>query len=263
LCQVLERPSLQRETEDWLFEFATSQFESKPSFLCLLDFVRFEYRTKPAIDAFIMWTLDHFGTFELTNSLWRAITRRLSATANNSLPSPRRYRKLRYSGTISPRDGFPLDGIIAHLARFYDGNVHERGVVNVSTSSAHSSGFDGRKAVEFDQQAYFQSGQPTNQWLCYDFKDRRIELTGYSIAAFPNYYLGSWVVEGSEDGSEWVALDERNNNDEANSGHPIATFTLDPGVPSRYIRLRQTGKAANDSDYLILFGFEVFGLITA
>jgi hypothetical protein len=160
------------------------------------------------------------------------------------------------------REGSQLDGIIAALTRSGGGNVHDQGIVDVSASSVYLK-FVARNAVDLDQKNYFQSENHPNQWLCYDFKDRRIRLTDYSIAAHTkNWFLRSWVVEGSEDGSTWTILDERSNNNDANSSHPIATFTVERNAEQewRFIRLRQTGKW-NNYDCLILFRFELFGLV--
>jgi hypothetical protein len=56
----------------------------------------------------------------------------------------------------------------------------------------------------------FASQDQPDQWLCCDFKDRRIELTNYCIAAkVDGFALRSWVVEGSEDGATWIVLDQR------------------------------------------------------
>jgi hypothetical protein len=241
----------------------------------LLEFVRFEYLTKCGIDKFIEWSFEHFEDFKITIPVWRAITTRLSGTAQVALPNSSRYPKSSLPQSSPPtkpsektfrvREGFPLDGIIAELTRRHGGNVHERGIVDVSSSSVHSSAscFAAQNAVDLDQKNFFESNSEPNQWLSYDFKNRRIEVTDYSIAAHTNgLFLRSLVVEGSEDGSSWTVLDERKDNSAANSKHPISTFSVDRRLKCRYIRLRQTGKCAANHDYLILIGFEVFGSIT-
>jgi hypothetical protein len=99
-----------------------------------------------------------------------------------------------------------------------------------------------------------------NQWLCYDFKDRKIEPTHYSIHAHSNnFYLRHWVLEGSLDGSKWDAVDQHMNDTTTNTEHPIGTFKISKSIAYQYIRLRQTGKNATGDDHLILFAFEIFG----
>jgi hypothetical protein len=258
LTQILGDESLTIESEDSLFEFVLSRLELNPSSATvLLEFVRFEFLTKSAIDKFVLWSFDHFHEMEITLSLWKAIAKRLSAQGNPSFPITSRYRNL-----FSLREGSPLDGIIAELTRAYGGNVHEREIVNVTASAVYSTNV-AQNAADLAEQNYFHSPDQANQWLCYDFKDRRVDLTDYSIAAHTNnHFLRSWVVEGSDDGSAWTVLDERKGNADANSNHPIATFPVTNRKMCRQVRLRQTANSAYNAQYLVLYGFEVFGLLT-
>jgi hypothetical protein len=258
LARILAHPSLILETEDLLYEFLSSHFDSNRAYLPLLEHVKFESLTQTAMTKFLSWTDNHFDRMELSHSLWQAIARRLAAqTADVAVRVPTRYATM-----FSPRSGCPLDGIIAHLTRVHGGNVHDRGIVSVSASSVYYSTVSARNVAELGQKNFFHSVHAPDQWVCYDFKDRRVQLTDYSIAAHTsNLFLRSWVVEGSDVGSAWVTLDERINNTDADAGRPIVTFPVNRTIPSRFIRLRQTGKCSHHNDYLILFGFEVFGSI--
>jgi hypothetical protein len=136
--------------------------------------------------------------------------------------------------------------------------VHDRGIVDISSSSTASS--HAKNAADLQSTSFFHSENAAGQWLCYDFKDRRVIPTHYSIHAHSsNYYLRSWVLEGSVDGSSWVCLDDQKDNSTTNSGHPIGTFAVSVRSEWRFLRLRQTGKNANRNDNLTLFAFEIFG----
>jgi hypothetical protein len=124
LGQIIERPSLHIESEDSLFQFVISQIESTPDYLPLLGLVRFDYLKKTHIDQFVLWSFEHFDDLEMAISLWRAIAKRLSARVDIDAPLSSRYRNL-----LCPREGSPLDGIIARLTRACGGNVHSRGIV--------------------------------------------------------------------------------------------------------------------------------------
>jgi hypothetical protein len=260
LSQVLHHTALTLKSEDYLLEFIFSGIESRPRFVELLELVEFEFLTKSAIGKFVAWTVDHFDELEITNALWRAITKRLSRTANSGQAVSSRCQSL-----FRPRAGFPLDGIIAKLTRIHGGNLHERGIVKVSASSLYSTGpgHAAQNAVDMNQQTYFHSACQPNQWLCYDFKGRRIELTDYSVAVSTVHCLRSWVVEGSDDGSTWIVLDERKGNTDTDATHPIVTFSVNRQDSCRFIRLRQTAWSSHCSDYLVIFAFELFGLVDA
>jgi hypothetical protein len=106
----------------------------------------------------------------------------------------------------------------------------------------------------------FHSKNEPNQWICYDFKNRKVRLPNYSIHLYSgHFYLRSWIVEESLNCSKWFFLDCHQNNNEMTSTHPIGTFTVSQSNESRFIRLRQIGKNASGNDYLILDAFELFG----
>jgi hypothetical protein len=125
-----------------------------------------------------------------------------------------------------PQSGSPLSGIIAYLTSQHGGNVSDRGIVNVSGSTTYSS-YIAKNAVDLLSTSYFQSLSQPNQWLCYDFKNRKVRPTHYSIHAHSdNFYLRSWIFEGSMDGSRWTELDHHINDQTTNSNHPIGTFSI-------------------------------------
>jgi hypothetical protein len=220
------------------------------------------------IDRFVLWSFDHFDQICSFISLWRAVSVRLSLSVSPSIPnsrlsdrnfSPSIPKSPPPSRTFSPSGDGSLDGIISHLTREHGGNVHDRGIVDISSKSRWSSCVP-KHAADLQTQTYFHSLAEPDQWLCYDFKDRRVKPTHYSIHAHSgNAYLRSWIFEGSNDGSSWTILDEQKNNSTTNSSHPIGTFSVSRSAECRFIRLRQTGKNARGSDHLILFAFEIFG----
>jgi hypothetical protein len=141
LSQMLVHPSLVVVNEDWLYDLLSSQFDSSPDYIELLEHLRFEFMTKSGIEKFVLWTYEHFDDIEFTYSLWEAITKRLSQSVQLEKPISGRYQTpiSKQSGkSILPQDGSPLDGIIAHLTRTHGGNVHDRGIVIVSASSVYS-----------------------------------------------------------------------------------------------------------------------------
>jgi hypothetical protein len=270
LSQIFGHPSLRIESEDSLFDFVISQIESKGSHSGLLEFVRFEYLTKSTIERFVALSSTHFDELEMTRSLWQAIANRLSAVVTVAIPQLQRYPNAFRLGDqtggakqFRPQEGAPLDGIIAELTRTHGGNVLAQRIVGVLSSSSSAS-HPAENAADLDQENFFHSNDAPDQWLRYDFRDRRIELTHYSIAAHKdNWFLRSWVVEGSDDGLHWITLDEKTDDTLANSHNLVATFAVDRRMKCRTIRLRQTAKCARGFDILVIVAFEVFGLITA
>jgi hypothetical protein len=158
----------------------------------------------------------------------------------------------------------PLGGIIASLTHRYGGNVHDRGIVTVSgTVYDGNSGNAAKNVLDLSTDSRFCSKMEPNQWICYNFNDRRVRPTHYSINSWSSHYLRSWVLEGSIDNSNWKELDRHEGDPVMNSNHPIRAFTVPvfQEVDYRFIRLRQTGKNTAGNDHLIVTGFEVFGYL--
>jgi hypothetical protein len=160
---------------------------------------------------------------------------------------------------LIPQSDRPLCGIISYLTSKHCGNVQDKGIVNVSGSTTDYSYF-AKNAVDLLSTHYFQSRNEPNQWLCYDFKNRKIRPTHYSIHAHSsNWYLRSWIFEGSMDGSRWIELDCYTNDQTTNSNHPIGTFSNSRDCECQFVRLRQTGVSASGYHHLVLYALEIFG----
>jgi hypothetical protein len=258
IVRIVSNPSIQIESEDSLLQMIRCQLETHSDFHELLSFVRFEFVSVESIKDFISWSFEYFECFEtfLSLSLWTAICGRLCLSVDAKPQSERYCVKSKH---FVPKSSSPLAGIIAYLTSTHCGNVHDQGIVNVSGSTTCGS-YVAKNAVDLLTDSSFKSLNEPNQWLCYDFKDRKVRPTHYSIRAHSsNHYLRSWIFEGSMDGSTWTELDRHTDDESTNSNHPIGTFSISKGCESRFLRLRQTGISAYGQHYLILFGLEIFG----
>ena len=162
-----------------------------------------------------------------------------------------------------------LNGIIAHLTRECGGNVHKQGLVKVTASSVCCG--QPENVVDLTSNSHFHSkGSPTPSWICFDFNERRVALTSYSIRSRdygPGYeHPKSWVLEVSNDGSEssWKVVDSRENNSDLNDRLVTRHFALSAPQSGafRFVRLRQTGKNHCGDDELQLSALELFGALS-
>ena len=158
----------------------------------------------------------------------------------------------------------PLNGIIAQLTRQCGGNVHEKGLVEVTASSVSSNSYQAKNAVELGTDSFFQSNSEPTSWICYDFKRQRVTPTSYSIRTVACACPRSWALEVSNDGEKWEAVDTRNNNRDLNAEYVTHNFviTAPPRGSFRFIRLRQTGKNHTENDCLAITSLEVFGILS-
>ena len=165
----------------------------------------------------------------------------------------------------------PLAGIIAHLTRECGGNVHDKGIMNVTSSSVSPYPVNrqlwAKNVVDFGTDSYFASHGEPNSWILYDFKRNRVIPKSYSMKPSECGRLipKSWVIEVSNDGSSWTEIDRRDNNSDwpVIPGCYISPLNFKISrVQSqgfRFFRLRQTGKNHRGNDLLALQSLEVFG----
>jgi hypothetical protein len=98
---------------------------------------------------------------------------------------------------------------------------------------------------------------------------RRVLVTGYSLRSWGGgSHLRNWLIEGSEDGANWVELDGREENSKLNDGDAHASFDIARQQEMRMIRLRQTGPnhwngstGAGGYNKIVLQAFELFGTL--
>ena len=270
---VLRSPKLRIEDEDSLYDFVRSRSENDLRFASLFEFVHFEYLSVDRIKHFASFVNENLLA-NINVGLWNRISRRLICETKPSEQNPHKCRNRAGKKVKSGREftyhDSRLEGIIAYLTYEYDGNVHEKGVVRVSASSAWDDGEGWYSRPEFaadlGKGLGFRSADEEGNWICYDFKDRRVIPTSYSVRSMGDNYgehLKSWVIEVSNDGSLWTEIDRRDNNYSLTNSYATVNFKI-PKVPSemfRFFRLRQTGKNHRGSYEINITALEIFGTL--
>jgi hypothetical protein len=162
-----------------------------------------------------------------------------------------------------------ISGIISHMTMKCGGNIHDRGVVEITASSVYQdydSSCAPRNAADFGGKvSEFASKNKPDQWIFWDFKALRIEPTHYTLWTWEGdlneHHLQSWAVEESDDGASWTEIDRRENPSDLNNWSAVKTFAVARSGSFRRIRLRQTGPNHRDGSSLALSVFEVFGAV--
>jgi hypothetical protein len=243
---ILSSQKLTLETEDALYSLLSSRFEEDDCFYELLDLVRFEYLSPGTIDHFVSRSAEMFE--HLSFGLWSSICGRLSLPVKPERPN------LRIGGigvqSFEFKQTRELQGIIAGLTARSGANVHDCGIVTVSTSSSGEGSL--RDIVDFSSESGLTlhtnrdaSGRRgSTPWICYDFGDRRVKPIGCAIV-FSDSVAQSFdrllhiSVHISEDGSAWRLL---GTHKEFRKNTLFYTFPLRPGFPLappgvRFVRL--------------------------
>jgi uncharacterized coiled-coil protein SlyX len=147
------------------------------------------------------------------------------------------------------KQGRLLDGIISHLTWKHGGNVHDKGIVRISSMSVWSGAWAVRNAADLTSGSSFSSRNQPGQWICWDFREMRVRPTHYTIIS---QFLKSWVVESSLDGEAWTEIDRKTNNEDFTNWR-TASFAASNSAECRFIRLAQTGKNYGGNDYFVIY----------
>ena len=163
----------------------------------------------------------------------------------------------------------PLNGIIAQLTRQCGGNVHDKGIVAATGSPLYKGGAEGhlcKYAADLGTDPAYASEIMPNAWISYDFKQRRVTPTSYSIRTGCYDFPRSWVLEGSNSGGEgsWKIIDRRDNSFDLNGPFVTRNFQISPPPNESFcfIRLRQTGNNHHGRELLALTSFEILGTLS-
>jgi hypothetical protein len=102
-----------------------------------------------------------------------------------------------------------------------------------------------------------------NNWVCYDFKERRIVPTHYAARKNDSHpdcsHLKSTLAETSADGESWRKVAHEEDNEHLNYRCVIGTFAVAGGGDSPFIRLVNIGRNHCRIDDVVIDVEEIFG----
>lgn len=260
---------MQIENEDSLFDLINEIYQkstNEEQELSITDFYE-EIKLKNLSDEKFSQFLQALNPNEITGNLWKNICNRF--IINKASKESSRYVKgknIHFDYNKTSSNSF--NGIIYNLTKECGGNVNDKGIVNVTASSENSKSRLAKFAVDLDNiKTYFRSDDQQNAWLMFDFKEKKIHPTHYSIRTKPTGKDGehakNWVVEASNDNKNWIKLDEKKDETALNDESAFHTFQIQekirPDQYFQYIRIRQTGTNCDGDFYFNIACLEYFG----
>jgi hypothetical protein len=256
---ILSSQNLLLEDEDSLVEFISSLGEE---FSTLYNYVECRFLTLNGINKLIKLISKEFEG--LNCCVWDSICRRLQCEICNWNLDDERFSKHEFTSFpfVSDVKGGEWNGIISHLTKQCGGNVHEKGLVKITSSA---DGYNNPwQVVNYGRNDWWNSENSPNSWICFDFIEDSVLLQHYTLASHvPCDWFTEWEIEGSNDGNVWKSLDSRNTR-ELCGASLVKTYECQRANSNeyfRFIRMRQTGKASDNSDCLILCNIEFFGIL--
>ncbi|OHT05646.1 F5/8 type C domain containing protein [Tritrichomonas foetus] len=160
-----------------------------------------------------------------------------------------------------------MNGIISYLTGLYKGNIMKQNIINIEASSCGGGNIS--CLVSDDVEDNFYTDDEKNAWVLFDFKTYRVRITDYSIKTYDynkdNNHLKNWVLEVSNNKSDWEIIDTRSNDSSLNRRSVCSSFEINQPNNNnenyRFIRIRLTGKNWKNLNYLVFYSIEFYGHI--
>lgn len=276
LYLIIKNKNLKIYNEDRLFNFINSIFysnnnnEEDNDSYTIIDFYELlclDYMSDEILTEFIQ----KLNAGEVTETIWNNFCHLL--INKNSFKNQNADRYLNPFLNRFEYDGNELNafkGIIHSMTKECGGNVHDKGVIIATSSSAKRTDVEAKYALELDNNhSYFFSENEKDSWIKYDFKEKKVIPSFYSIRSYPSSsgseHLKNWVIEGSNDDCNWQILDSQSSVNCLNNRSAFYTFQikkkLNLNEGFQYLRLRQTDRNATGRFDLSLSALEFFGEI--
>jgi hypothetical protein len=250
LEEVLSQSDLCLVDEDSFLDFILSLGEE---YSTLLGYVECRFLSVSGIEKF----LSSVSGENVGSGIWNSICRRLQCeiVARNVKCSRFHFEEFEFS------EGGAFSGILSDLTKKCGGNVHENGIVNIT-----SSGDNRNNCWQIANHGWTDcwiSQNDANSWVCFEFKNSQISLTSYTLRSHTGTvnYLVHWVIDASNDERSWVEIDRRDTQ-ELVGNNLVKNFRCSGAQTSeffRFIRIRQTRETSSNSNCLVLCNVEFFG----
>ena len=256
---ILDSNKLKLNNEKSLLDFVIEQVEKDRKNICLVKYIHCEYLSKgEELEAYVK-LLDSIESNEIIGSLWPSLRKHfiVKETVNKE-------RFLKEKGIEFKQGNGNFNGIIKYLSDECGGNIIDKSIITVTSSSNSSSTCPIRSVVQ-EEGDWGTSNKNEESWLKFDFKDRKVLLEGYSLRSnSPNWntihHIRSWYLEGSHDDSKWEVIDQRNDQECLNGNLREATYSCSSKEEYRYLRFRRIGYSwGGNCYYLPINRVEFFG----
>ncbi|KAK8850239.1 hypothetical protein M9Y10_018364 [Tritrichomonas musculus] len=259
LSEILFQDELKIEDEDTLLRFILEIYEKDKKYAPLFEYIYFENVKDEALSEFF----NEFDIEFLTNGTWSSIFYRLIQSRKRPSKNGRCKNEHKFK-IITKEKNNDFRGIMRYLSEECGGNIHDKGVVEITSNSYQSDSYHPKNLVDYGSNNFYAPKNQENVYVCFDFKDKQVQLTSYSIqsnrSGWGSAHLRNWVVEASNDRDNWDKIDEHSNDSTLNGYDIKATFdTKQTNMFYRYIQIRQTGVSWSSNYYTYIPYLEFFG----
>lgn len=160
-----------------------------------------------------------------------------------------------------------FNGIICNLYKSQNPKYDEK-IIKITASSIYSD-YQPQNVIEYENNnSVFYSKEEKDSWIKFDFNKFKVNPSAYSLRSndwggVGHWHPQNWVIEGSNDDTQWTILDTHTNDHSIDDRSKSNTFIIQNknNIFYRYLRLRQTGLNTINNNTLIISAIEYFGTI--
>lgn len=270
IIEIINNSKIQINDEDQLLSFINKLYSNDERYSILYEYVYFKNASQTAMNEFI----DVFNINDLTNETWISLSNRLRSEIKIKEVQKKDKQKNRYKQAKhiqNKQKGIQFlyesnknfDGIFNYLRKNCNGNINE--VLTITASSIYNVTSRPQNVILFENaDKIFYSDEKKNNWLSFEFKKHQIIPTNYTIKSYDTpRTMKNWVIEVSNDTSNWIIIDQRTNCSDVKERGKVHTFQISNKInePFRFIRLRHTGFNWNNDYFFTLDSFELYGTL--
>lgn len=251
LADIIGNDSLHIKDEDSFFQILLDYInENGPDSIFLLGYVNLPCLHEDLIPLYIqMITPDNINAM-----IWESICSRLQFEVNLK---PKKKKKFKDTIEQETEKEKMFEGILNRMRS--EPNFKKN--VKITASSYKTDNM--YILTNRNKEGYWSSFNVPNSWIKFYFKTKLIKLEEYSLetADLPpgKGHMVSWVLEASNDDTNWFTLDTQYNYSLHEGNMAASTFPCDNSGFYRYFRIKQCGLNDKGDDKMILKAVEFFG----
>lgn len=263
--EIISSPMLKLDTENQLLDFINELYYKDSTFSTLYSYVIFANVSSEKMKEFIQL----IDLADINRETWDSLADRLlqktiKNSNDNDLIQIKSRERNKPPKSIVYESGCEFKGVFNFLKK--ESTINEEVEITYSSKGDGSSEPENLLLFE-DPTKNFYTDNLQNSWICFEFKKRKIIPLNYTIRTY-NWtsnvsHLKSWVIEGSNDNSNWLVVDEEIDCPFLNGKSFVHTFNInnEQNKPFKYLRIRQTGPNWANYNFLKFDSIEFYGTL--
>lgn len=226
LTKIVFNEKLQLSSEDQLLKLVNHFNERNNEYSFLYDTVLFENVTKETMKEFT----NIFKCEDINNGIWNRLLKRLELEVVNEKKDESQNNRIHVGKDFLYSDQNKFNGILKYLITKSNDQIENE--INITASSIWEDSKDNYQpkfVTQFENSKSYcsKNNDAYDNWICFDFKGRKIIPTEYTIKSPDSQcYPKDWVIECRNENESWEVVDEQKDCEILNKSGAVHTFKI-------------------------------------